>query len=273
MRVFNFKNKFFVFFIFCLILTLGFFAQKLDINNPLPKLTISKQQSAVNIKSDYVNLLFLGHSRLVSSLLWITTLLEADHDHYKGSGNSWLFYRFMTITKLEPLFYSNYFFGGMYLSVIKDDIYGANVLLEKGLDHYPDDFWLNYYAGFNSAFSLGDNEAGLAYFSKIINDPKINKHLAFLPSLYVKMRFQQGQLSLLDTFKALSEILNQTELEAMKARIRSNLYSLKAQIDLECLNDKPKDCDKFDFDGARYLFKEGQWSAAKDWKPYKLYKK
>ena len=70
-----------------------------------PALFVSKQQSSFNVDNKFWSNFHFGQKRLISSLYWIATILESDHEHYKGKNlNSWMFLRFNTISGLEPNF-------------------------------------------------------------------------------------------------------------------------------------------------------------------------
>ncbi|MBT6326719.1 MAG: hypothetical protein HOJ35_12170 [Bdellovibrionales bacterium] len=102
-----------------------------------PKINISKQDSATNINQTFINLFNAGEKQLISSLLWVQTILDSDLEHYqKNDSNNWMFLRFNTIISLDPRFYEAYLYGGQYLSVIKDDDLGAKIIYEKGLSVY-----------------------------------------------------------------------------------------------------------------------------------------
>ena len=138
-----------------IILIIIFFAIAGVLNRNIvkPTFVVSKQQSALNINQDFINIFDLGQKRLLSDILWITTLLESDLSHYKGKDlNSWLYLRFLTISTLDPLFLQNYQFGGQYLSIVKDDLVGAKTIFEKGLKAYPNDYNLIFNIAFLYAF-------------------------------------------------------------------------------------------------------------------------
>lgn len=275
MNAINFKKIPTISAILCLIITLGYFAQNLDSSFPFPKLVVSKEQSAVNLKSNYVNLLSLGHSRLVSSTLWIVTLLEGDIEHYKGTGNSWMYHRFLSISQLEPKFYHNYLFGGQYLSIVKDDIFGADTLYSLGTEVYPDDFKLNYNAGFNAAFEIGDTSLALKYYDRIYNSPITQENYPSLLSVINKLRLDNGDINLEQIYDLFLISWNDAKDEGVKKLLGGYLYDIKAEIDLNCLNQSKdnKSCAHVDFFGNNYfLNKDYQWSAIKKWKPYRLNK-
>lgn len=230
-----------------------------------PLITISKQEDALNVNDKILKIFSLGQTRLFAGVLWITTLLESDIDHYKNKDlNSWMYLRFKSISKLDPHFYSNYIFGGQYLSIIKDDILGAKDIYERGLAHYPEDFWLRFNNGFNYYFELGDIDSALDNYEKIENHPLTIKHAPYLPTLLAKMRIEKGEEEL--AYNLLLTLFNNTEDDhPFKERQRNMLYELKQKIDLDCLNhalkETQKKCDRLDFEKRPYIFKNGKYRA------------
>ena len=256
-----------------LVLLTILLANNLKKSKSLPKLIISKEASAINLKHSSLSILSLGHSRLLSSFLWISTMLESDLEHYQGDANSWMYYRFMTIAKLEPNFYKNYLIGGQYLSIIKDDVYGADDLYSLGLERFPKDFWLSYHAGFNATFEVGDPTLGLKYYDNIYNSQMLIERAPALYSLINKLRLDQQDITLIDAYNSLLDFYSRFDDGPFKDILRNSLYALKAEIDLECLNLNQINCDKVDFDGNRYRKKNELWFSIKPWKPFRIHKK
>jgi hypothetical protein len=161
----------------------------------MPPFVITKQQSALNFKSKSLSFLSFGNQGLVSSYMWIATMIESDTDHYKKKDtNSWLYHRFNTITDLNPYFYNAYKWGGLYLSVVKDDDLGAKDIYLKGLAKFPKDYELNYYYGFHAYLELNDQVDALKYFERVLLDPKgMDRYRLYLPSLVAKLRYQKGE--------------------------------------------------------------------------------
>lgn len=235
-----------------------------------PEINISKQDSAKNINRDLLRLFSSGHKRLLSSSLWIVTLLEADDEKFrKKDGNSWMYHRFMSIADLEPEFYQNYLYGGMFLSVIKDDVLGAAELYERGLYYYPEDYSLNYYAGFNYYFELGNFEKGLERLEKINNHPRAPWRIKFLVN---KLRFE-----VTNQYDAALEFLQHnltlTKDPQLISKLKKDIYSLKAERDLKCLNEGGENCERFDSEGNPYILKNGIWSSLQQYPPYKIFRR
>lgn len=249
--------------------SLLFMAGTLHKKTQKPPIIVEKQDSAININKDLLLILSLGNKRLLSDLLWIQTLLESDEEHYKKKDlNSWMFLRFLNISILDPLFYENYLYGGLYLSIAKDDVNGAAVIFERGLTHYPDDFKLNLYAGFNYYFEQGDYAKGLKYLQRIENNPQTPSTMKLIIN---KLRFETtGNHRLALDF--LKFEYNNSKDQKLKNKLGADIYALQAEIDLECLNKNESSCNRVDFDGNAYIFNEGKWRAKKEYLPYRIYR-
>lgn len=228
--------------------------QKINLPSPI----IDKQEAALNVKGEFLKVSSVGLKRFFSDLLWIQTLMESDLDHYKKKDlNSWLYLRFLTISKLDPKFYENFYYGGQYLMIVKDDLVGAESLLKRGLIHYDEDVGLNWQLGYMFAIEKKELEASLPFLNKIRFKP--NKPKMF-DSIYTKIVTNTLGPSEAYSF-ALSMWSQYEEGEPVKTRLEKQIYTLKAEIDLACLNSNAQDCDTKDFYGNHYIKKEGRWSA------------
>ena len=230
-----------------------------------PLLKLSQEDISYTLNQDFLYVFSMGNQRLFSSYLWILTLLQGDTEHYKKKdGNSWMYLRFSTIAKLDPLFYENYKIGGIYLAIIKDDVSGSVDILKKGIRHYPEDFWLNYYLGFNYLHELKDRKKGLYYFDKIRDHPIRKKQFPLLTSTLAKLHAHQGDLK--TAFNVLFQAYQGLGSDFLKKHFEKNLYSLKAKIDLACLNQRiEKNCQRTDFFNRPYVQNaDGVWSARGD---------
>ena len=175
----------------------------------------------------------------------------------------------MNISDLEPNFYENYLYGGLLLSISKDDPLGASVLYDRGLELFPDDYSLHFNAGFNAYNELDDYKKGLKHFLKIENHPKLPMGLRFVIQ---KLKFETTKnYDLVISF--LENTLETSKDEKLLKKIKTDLYALHAEKDLNCLNKNLESCKKMDFYGERYIYENGQWRSALPFKPYKIHKR
>jgi tetratricopeptide (TPR) repeat protein len=267
MKFCNFFKTKIIYILPFLFLTINY---ELLIHFPRPKTFISKQDSSLNLNYQFLSIINVGHKRLASSLLWISTILESDITHYKQKDlNSWMFLRFSTISKLEPKFLTNYTFGGLYLSVIKDDLEGASSIYLTGLKNYPNDFGLLKSAGYHFYFEAEDYLHATEVFKKLKNFPNLSFSMKATIS---RLQAQNGDLG--DAYTFLKESLEKAPEDSdLRKNIAKNLYAIKAEIDLNCLNNLKNNCENIDFNGNRYVYKDGHYLAVNEWTPYRIKKR
>lgn len=165
--------KYFISIIAILFLTILNYYNSSSLKSPEISLNVNEKHLSLNY--DLVKFICLGHQRMCSSLLWTDTMLRSDIERTENKTNSWMLYRFKLISNLDPLFYSNYLLGGIYLSIVKDEPSNAKVIYEKGLNFYPTDFPLNLNAAFNDYYELGlSKDASIKYKVAYENAPDEN---------------------------------------------------------------------------------------------------
>jgi hypothetical protein len=197
---------------------------------PLPPIKTIKQQAAVNFNNHTLEVLSLGKKRMISALLWIVTMIESDHDHYKKKDyGSWIFLRLKSITLLDPLFQEAYLYGGQYLSVIKDDDLGAKYIYDRGMQKLPDDFYITLYAGFHYYLELNDFKTAASLFKKIKDHPNMSRAMpnidSFIARLYEKGGDLKTSLMLLDQI-----IQNPKTNPKTKERLESRSEEIRDQL-------------------------------------------
>lgn len=237
-----------------------------------PPLSLTPQDTTIHFDEHLVKALSFGQYRLTSSILWAETMLRAGIKHYKGGDlNNWMYKRLNLITTLDPYFYQAYLYGGMYLSVVKDDDIGAKNIYEKGLLNYPYDLYLCLNAGFHYHFELFDYPNAIKVYKRIVKHPNAPKHI---PSILARLQSEEGNLQ--DAFKTLQAMYNTIpEGTVIRERFANQLYSIKAELDLKCLNGNEdiRSCDRLDYKGQSYLYSNGSWIAQEEWKPYRIKKR
>jgi len=258
--------------LFIIIMALLFFSNQIRQDLKKPLLNISKEESSYTIDKTFLKLFSLGNKRLVSSYLWVYTLLESDNEHYnKKDSNSWMFIRHNTIAEIDPLFYENYLYGGIYLSIVKDDVSGAAIIYEKGLVEYPNDYNLLLNTAFNYYFEMNELEKGYEKFRILKDHPDTLEKHPFLISLIARIGSKLGKLE--DSYQMLLFLDKSTHGQILKDQYKKSLYAVRAEIDLNCLNNNGENCLRKDFFGLPYIYRDGKFKAQKEWKKFRPFNK
>ena len=153
-----------------------------------------------------------------------------------------------------------------YLSIVKDDLFGAESIYLKGLQHYPNRYWLIYHTAFNYYFEIKDRDKGLEYFKLLKAHPDSNKLSPHLSSLIATMVARKGELEAARLMLE-SALLNTTD-PNLKRRYKYLLLSLKVDEDLTCLNQDLGNCSKRDPKGSLYFKENGLYRSKNVWKSF-----
>lgn len=241
-------------------LGLGLGAFYYNSKSPALKFEVDLQKHNLTPRTSVLRYSSVGLKRAIADITWIHTLMESDTEHYKARDlNSWMYLRFASIAELDPRFYENYNYGGQYLMIIKDDLLAAETLLKTGLKHYPDDISLNWQLGFLFAIEKNEPLKAMPYLDRIRFNPK---RPTMFDSLYT--RIANGALGPKEAYEYAFEVWkSHQDGTHIKKRLALLLYTLKATIDLECLNQSQKNCSRLDFEGLPYQYRDGEWKAQK----------
>ena len=235
-----------------------------------PPIEVEMQESAFTFNSKFLELTGLGLKTAIADLMWIQTMIESDHTHYKSRDlDSWMFRRLEAIADLDPYFYENYLYGGQYLMIIKDDLLGADKLLSRGLKIFPSDTQLNWQMGFLWIFELGDTKKGYPYFEVVSKSPTRGP---MFDVMYARVKSESFGDEEAYQF-ALESWKQHRDGTPVKERLGLVLYSLKGARDLQCLNSGKTNCETRDFEGQPYLNEKGVWKSSKPLKSTHLYRR
>ena len=126
---------------------------------------------------EYIEFFHFGFRESLADSLWLRWIQDSDECQiYVGVGpaaplppnqdfnvprnkicdNSWGFKMLDAITKLAPRFKMPYLSGAMTLSVLVEDYEGAQIIFDRGIQNYPDDWLLLYRASYHYLFDRHD---------------------------------------------------------------------------------------------------------------------
>jgi hypothetical protein len=193
----------------------------------------------------------LGLRLIAADLVWIDTLIKADVEKEKDQRGA-LYRTVETIVALDPDNVIAYYIGGLYLSVIKDDVKGATALLLGGA-RYLDargqrmagDWMIYFTLGYHLLFEEHDIDGSSEWFQKAgaCEDAPF----------YVKATAQQfttekGMLE--GGARMLSDFYRKLKTPEEKRRVERKMLEVGARQELLDLN------EKFE----RFLFSTGAYA-------------
>lgn len=195
----------------------------------------------------------LGTRLLVADVLWLDAMIKSDIEKEKVSFSE--FYRaFKSIVALDPDNLYAYWVGGLYLSVIKDDIKGATAILRDGVQYlesnpdaaksWPSAWQLPFTLGYNLIFEEQEFEAGAAWIRKASEFPNIP---GYVRDLGKRVSTEQGVLEVAS--RVLTDLYRRVSTPEEKAKIEAKMLAVAVRQEIADLNIKFK---KFLFSTEAY---------------------
>jgi len=188
---------------------------------------------------------FLGIRILAADLVWIDTLLKADIQH-EGKPYTDVYRSFKTIFELDPDNLLGLHVAGIYLSVIKDDSKGAVAILSSGIETIEkhrklNALWKNawgipFLLGFTLMFEEHEFLEGAKWVRLAAREENAPKYVRGLANVIKDNRGVYESAG-----RILSDLLEKTQREDEKDKIRKKLEKIFLQSELSELN------QRFDF--------------------------
>jgi hypothetical protein len=140
--------------------------------------------------------------------------------------NGWSWQMFDAITKLAPEFRSAYRYGSISLSILADDRLGAEALLKRGLERFPDDLDLLMTAGYHALVEMNKPTEAADYLvraGKLGGPP-------WVFSLAARLHEREGREGLAySILKAAESQLDPEDQSEAAKRVRQRLKDLEEQ--------------------------------------------
>ncbi len=143
-------------------------------------------------------------NKSLASFVWIKTILDSDDHHHKDKDKPWEFYRFQLISDLYPLFFENYEFSPLFLSVVRNHPDSASILFDKGIHYFPNKTNLNLFAAYHFLSERNDKDKAYKILNRIMEE---NKNLnSMATSIYYSLKSKKMSKKFLSR-----EILNRVK--------------------------------------------------------------
>jgi hypothetical protein len=185
---------------------------------PAPPIT----RASASFESDSRRRFALGFENLEADLIWIGLLQGAKHSPLHGAGPSWEYSQLDALTSLDPHFEHAYRFGSAFLSVFRQDKWGAEQILRKWVIHYPR-LWQSHYLLAYHAF------AEMRDFDLASHEMQVAAGLpgapGWLSALSVRLWSEQG--ALLPALQVALQLYPGVEDGEGKRRLRLRIRSLR----------------------------------------------
>lgn len=131
-------------------------------------------------------LVSFGYPRALSSLLWLRFLQYTPSEHVPTGERSWIYYDFLTISRLDPDFLPVYTMGALYLSVINEDHRGAEEILRRGEELHPHNIKILANLAYHYQYEVNDRARAAEYFAKAAREPGAPAIYSIMASNYLR---------------------------------------------------------------------------------------
>jgi hypothetical protein len=143
-------------------------------------------------KPEFAKATSLGFDALLADFYWLWAVQVVGGTDVGPSQHATQLGRLIDlVTTLDPWVDHPYRFAAVWMIDSEENVRQANRLLERGIEHHPDD-WRNYfYLGFNHFFYLQENGLAADWLEEAIERPGAPR---YLPRLVAKLRSESADI-------------------------------------------------------------------------------
>jgi tetratricopeptide (TPR) repeat protein len=194
-------------------------------SNSKPKL----QQLTYLPSGDYLRMASLGYRELVADILWLQVIQVMGERKLSEEAGHWLYHAVDRITTLDPKFVRAYEAGSHALCILVVLPEESNRLLEKGVQHNPQEWKLPFLLAINYYFEMGNDEKAaeaMALASRLPGAPESLVRLA--AKLFVSAKSPQQAVELLA--KVYEETSDENVRKMLEIRLNESIVERDLQI-------------------------------------------
>jgi len=170
-------------------------------------------------------LLSLGFNSLVSDYYWLQavqaiggdTVISAELGDHLGK-------LIDVVTTLDPWVDHPYRFAAVWLTESEQNVRTANRLLERGIEHHPDEWRNRFYLGFNHFYYLMDNDAAAEI---LLDASRLPGSPPYLARLVARLRSHTADIDVSEVF--LRELVRGTQDEGIRAGYEAALDEIEIE--------------------------------------------
>jgi len=193
--------------------------------NATPKL----QQLMYLPDGEYLRMASLGYRAVAADVLWLQVIQVMGQRKLSENSGHWLYDAVDRITTLDPKFVRAYEAGSLALCTLVVMPEESNRLLEKGMQHNPQEWKLPFLLGINYYFELGDDAKAAESMAKAANLPGAPDGLARLAAkLFVAAKSPQQAVDLLA--KIYEETTDENVRKLLEIRLKESIVERDLQI-------------------------------------------
>lgn len=181
------------------------------------------QIQALMMPPPFVEQLNFGYRYVIADSLYMRALQDVRYCEKKVAGNrckaeGWLFQMFDLTGRLSPDFLSLFRIGGTLLSVIVNDIEGASKFFDRAVELYPNDWRIQFQAGFHAWIEEKNKAKAAPRFAAAAKNGGHSWYYDVSATLFNDTGQRDAAIMIYRDFKA--QKVRPDLLEAMKVRLK-----------------------------------------------------
>lgn len=189
---------------------------------------ISKQDEKVLPPPEGMAYAHFGFNEVMADLLWLRYIQDSWNCYSKKlCYKDWGYKMLDQSSQLAPKFKSLYIWGATSLSILLDDDYGAKEIFDRGLENYPNDWLLNYRAGYHYLIELNDNENA----ARLLTTSSEHGAPFWTKSLAARLYERSGKLEVSE--KLIESMIFTTSSEEWKSSLKLRLAEIQKKKKLQ----------------------------------------
>lgn len=175
-----------------------------------------------SFSADSLRLMSFGYPRVLSNLLWLRFMQHTPPERIDQNSVSWIYLDLDAISTLDPEFKAVFQQAAIFLSVVTTDKKGAELLLEKGVRLYPNDWRILANMAYHQHFELENPEKAAEAYLRAGRIPGAPPFLAIIGAGLLAKR---GELE--ESVRFLEEMKERTKDEKVRAQLDDRIKTWK----------------------------------------------
>lgn len=170
--------------------------------------------------------LSFGYKIQTADAFWLRAIQDFDYcdqplNEKECRGESWLFHLIDLTTNLDSKFRDAYYYGAMALTILVSDYRGASEIFDKGVQVFPEDWRLNYLAGYHALFE----EKNKLKASKLYYAAAAHGAPAWVNVLAGRLAYDSGENEF--AAKILEEMIKNNQEPSLTKRLKKKLERIQ----------------------------------------------
>lgn len=188
------------------------------------KIVFSFNENINTYSADTLHFVSFGYSHAMGTLIWLRFLQQTPPRKIERDQVSWIYEDLNTLSILDPEFFPIYEYGGIFLSVITEDKRGAEQILRKGTEVFPDRWRIRGFLAYHYQFELNEPEEAEKQYKIAASLPGAPPLFGLIASSFIRSREGRER-----SISYLEGMLRDTKDPAIRKKFEDKIRKLKEE--------------------------------------------